>query len=204
MVRTAQLAGFDHVIGFDMGGTSTDVSHFAGEFERAFETQVAGVRMRAPMMSIHTVAAGGGSILRLRRRAPARRPAQRGREPGPGELSPRRPAGRHRLQRAARQDPADVVPARCSARRPTSRSTATPSSPRFDAHGRRRSRARTGQRAHARGDRRGLPRHRRRQHGQRDQEDLGGSAATTSRATRCSASAAPAASTPAWSPTRWA
>jgi 5-oxoprolinase (ATP-hydrolysing) len=51
------------VIGFDMGGTSTDVSHYAGEFEREFETQVAGVRMRAPMMSIHTVAAGGGSIL---------------------------------------------------------------------------------------------------------------------------------------------
>jgi 5-oxoprolinase (ATP-hydrolysing) len=63
MVRTAQTAGCDRVIGFDMGGTSTDVSHFAGEFERAFETQVAGVRMRAPMMSIHTVAAGGGSII---------------------------------------------------------------------------------------------------------------------------------------------
>ena len=63
MARTAQLAGIDKVIGFDMGGTSTDVSHFAGEFEREFETQVAGVRMRAPMMSIHTVAAGGGSIL---------------------------------------------------------------------------------------------------------------------------------------------
>ncbi|MEO6973661.1 MAG: hydantoinase B/oxoprolinase family protein [Rhodoferax sp.] len=63
MARTAQLAGIAKVIGFDMGGTSTDVSHFAGEFEREFETQVAGVRMRAPMMSIHTVAAGGGSIL---------------------------------------------------------------------------------------------------------------------------------------------
>lgn len=63
MARTAQLAGCERVIGFDMGGTSTDVSHFAGEFEREFETQVAGVRMRAPMMSIHTVAAGGGSIL---------------------------------------------------------------------------------------------------------------------------------------------
>jgi 5-oxoprolinase (ATP-hydrolysing) len=63
MVRTAVAAGHQRVIGFDMGGTSTDVSHFAGEFERAFETQVAGVRMRAPMMSIHTVAAGGGSIL---------------------------------------------------------------------------------------------------------------------------------------------
>jgi 5-oxoprolinase (ATP-hydrolysing) len=63
MARTAKLGGHDKVIGFDMGGTSTDVSHFAGEFEREFETQVAGVRMRAPMMSIHTVAAGGGSIL---------------------------------------------------------------------------------------------------------------------------------------------
>ncbi|QHE86991.1 hydantoinase B/oxoprolinase family protein [Hydrogenophaga sp. BPS33] len=63
MARTAGLAGQHQVIGFDMGGTSTDVSHYAGQFEREFETQVAGVRMRAPMMSIHTVAAGGGSIL---------------------------------------------------------------------------------------------------------------------------------------------
>ena len=63
MARTAAIAGHEKVIGFDMGGTSTDVSHYAGEFEREFETQVAGVRMRAPMMSIHTVAAGGGSIL---------------------------------------------------------------------------------------------------------------------------------------------
>jgi len=58
MARTAAIAGHAKVIGFDMGGTSTDVSHYAGEFEREFETQVAGVRMRAPMMSIHTVAAG--------------------------------------------------------------------------------------------------------------------------------------------------
>jgi 5-oxoprolinase (ATP-hydrolysing) len=84
MVRTAVAAGHNKIIGFDMGGTSTDVSHFAsgpngpagpngepgepgtpGEFERAFETQVAGVRMRAPMMSIHTVAAGGGSLLQF-------------------------------------------------------------------------------------------------------------------------------------------
>jgi len=64
MARTAEIAGFSKVIGFDMGGTSTDVSHYAGEFEREFETQVAGIRMRAPMMRIHTVAAGGGSILR--------------------------------------------------------------------------------------------------------------------------------------------
>lgn len=63
MARTAQLGGQSKVIGFDMGGTSTDVSHFIGEFEREFETQVAGVRVRAPMMSIHTVAAGGGSVL---------------------------------------------------------------------------------------------------------------------------------------------
>jgi 5-oxoprolinase (ATP-hydrolysing) len=62
MARTAAQAGFERVIGFDMGGTSTDVCHFAGEYERAYETVVAGVRMRAPMMNIHTVAAGGGSI----------------------------------------------------------------------------------------------------------------------------------------------
>ncbi len=63
MAQTGREAGFDHLIGFDMGGTSTDVSHFDGEYERAFETEVAGVRMRAPMMLIHTVAAGGGSVL---------------------------------------------------------------------------------------------------------------------------------------------
>ncbi|RUX72017.1 hydantoinase/oxoprolinase family protein, partial [Mesorhizobium sp. M2A.F.Ca.ET.040.01.1.1] len=63
MVETAKLAGFEKVIGFDMGGTSTDVAHYDGEYERAFDTEVAGVRIRAPMMRIHTVAAGGGSIL---------------------------------------------------------------------------------------------------------------------------------------------
>ncbi len=63
MAETGRQAGFARLIGFDMGGTSTDVSHFAGEYERTFETEVAGVRMRAPMMLIHTVAAGGGSIL---------------------------------------------------------------------------------------------------------------------------------------------
>ncbi|HMJ41393.1 MAG TPA: hydantoinase B/oxoprolinase family protein [Pseudolabrys sp.] len=63
MAETGRQAGFDRLIGFDMGGTSTDVSHFDGEYERTFETEVAGVRMRAPMMLIHTVAAGGGSIL---------------------------------------------------------------------------------------------------------------------------------------------
>ncbi|HEX3395177.1 MAG TPA: hydantoinase B/oxoprolinase family protein [Steroidobacteraceae bacterium] len=63
MVRTAQTMGHSKLIGFDMGGTSTDVSHFAGEYERAFDTEVAGVRVRAPMMSIHSIAAGGGSIV---------------------------------------------------------------------------------------------------------------------------------------------
>lgn len=64
MVRTAEEAGFGKIIGFDMGGTSTDVSHYAGSFERTDETIVAGVRVRAPMLEIHTVAAGGGSICR--------------------------------------------------------------------------------------------------------------------------------------------
>ncbi|HEY0103003.1 MAG TPA: hydantoinase/oxoprolinase N-terminal domain-containing protein, partial [Brevundimonas sp.] len=65
MAQTARAAGFDRVIGFDMGGTSTDVSHFAGDYERVSEAVVAGVRLRAPMLSIHTVAAGGGSICRF-------------------------------------------------------------------------------------------------------------------------------------------
>jgi len=83
MVRTAVAAGHTRVIGFDMGGTSTDVSHYAGEFERAFETQVAGVRMRAPMMSIHTVAAGGGSILGFDGARLRVGPASAGANPGP-------------------------------------------------------------------------------------------------------------------------
>jgi 5-oxoprolinase (ATP-hydrolysing) len=83
MVRTAVASGHDKVIGFDMGGTSTDVSHYAGEFERAFETQVAGVRMRAPMMSIHTVAAGGGSILSFDGARLRVGPQSAGADPGP-------------------------------------------------------------------------------------------------------------------------
>jgi len=63
LAQTGHEAGFDRLIGFDMGGTSTDVSHYDGDYERTFETEVAGVRMRAPMMLIHTVAAGGGSVL---------------------------------------------------------------------------------------------------------------------------------------------
>ena len=91
MARTAELAfahgegleGPTRVIGFDMGGTSTDVSHFAGEFEREFETQVAGVRMRAPMMSIHTVAAGGGSLLQFDGARFRVGPQSAGANPGP-------------------------------------------------------------------------------------------------------------------------
>jgi 5-oxoprolinase (ATP-hydrolysing) len=87
MVRTAVAGGHDKVIGFDMGGTSTDVSHFAGgaagEFERAFETLVAGVRMRAPMMSIHTVAAGGGSLLTFDGARLRVGPESAGANPGP-------------------------------------------------------------------------------------------------------------------------
>ncbi|MCB1462369.1 MAG: hydantoinase B/oxoprolinase family protein, partial [Nitratireductor sp.] len=82
-VETARLAGFDHVIGFDMGGTSTDVSHYDGELERAFETEVAGVRMRAPMMMIHTVAAGGGSILTYKDGRFQAGPDSAGANPGP-------------------------------------------------------------------------------------------------------------------------
>lgn len=92
MARTAQLAfgagsssmsGPIKVIGFDMGGTSTDVSHYAGEFEREFETQVAGIRMRAPMMSIHTVAAGGGSLLKFDGERFRVGPESAGANPGP-------------------------------------------------------------------------------------------------------------------------
>ena len=83
MVHTGQEAGFEQIIGFDMGGTSTDVSHFSGKFERSFETEVAGVRMRAPMMDIHTVAAGGGSICTFRDGRFQVGPESAGADPGP-------------------------------------------------------------------------------------------------------------------------
>jgi 5-oxoprolinase (ATP-hydrolysing) len=83
MVRTAQALGATKLIGFDMGGTSTDVSHFAGEFERAFDTEVGGVRVRAPMMSIHSIAAGGGSIVRFDGARLRVGPESAGANPGP-------------------------------------------------------------------------------------------------------------------------
>jgi 5-oxoprolinase (ATP-hydrolysing) len=83
MVKTAKAAGFDKVIGFDMGGTSTDVALYQGQYERAFDTEVAGVRVRAPMMSIHTVAAGGGSVLHFDGARFCVGPASAGANPGP-------------------------------------------------------------------------------------------------------------------------
>ncbi len=83
MAQTGGAAGYDKLIGFDMGGTSTDVSHYAGEFERSFETEVAGVRMRAPMMDIHTVAAGGGSICKFEDGRFQVGPESAGADPGP-------------------------------------------------------------------------------------------------------------------------
>ncbi|MBD2841069.1 hydantoinase B/oxoprolinase family protein [Erythrobacter rubeus] len=82
-VETARQAGFDKVIGFDMGGTSTDVSHYAGELEKVYETEVAGVRMRVPMLHIHTVAAGGGSVLRFEDGRFQVGPQSAGADPGP-------------------------------------------------------------------------------------------------------------------------
>ncbi len=82
-VRTAAMGGFEKIITFDMGGTSTDVAHYDGEYERAFETLVAGVRMRAPMMRIHTVAAGGGSILHFDGARYRVGPDSAGANPGP-------------------------------------------------------------------------------------------------------------------------
>ena len=82
-VKTSALAGFERIIGFDMGGTSTDVSHYDGEFERTFESEVAGVRVRAPMMAIHTVAAGGGSILHFDGQRFRVGPDSAGADPGP-------------------------------------------------------------------------------------------------------------------------
>ena len=116
MVETARLAGFDKVIGFDMGGTSTDVAHYDGDYERAFDTEVAGVRVRAPMMRIHTVAAGGGSILHFEAGRFRVGPDFGRRQSRPGLLPPRRPARRHRRQCHARQAAARLLPGDLRAR----------------------------------------------------------------------------------------
>ena len=110
-VETARAAGFAKIIGFDMGGTSTDVCHFDGVYERSFESLVAGARVRAPMMLIHTVAAGGGSILHYdaaRFRVGPELGRRRSRAP---LLSSRRAPHRHRRQCHDRQAPARFLPA---------------------------------------------------------------------------------------------
>ena len=83
MVKTGVAAGFGRLIGFDMGGTSTDVGHYAGANERSFDTEMAGVRMRAPMMDIHTAAAGGGSVCAFRDGRFQVGPDSAGANPGP-------------------------------------------------------------------------------------------------------------------------
>ncbi|MFO1069670.1 MAG: hydantoinase B/oxoprolinase family protein [Geminicoccaceae bacterium] len=82
-VKTSLLAGCERIVGFDMGGTSTDVTHYAGAYERAFDTEVAGVRVRAPIMKIHTVAAGGGSIIAFDGQRFRVGPESAGANPGP-------------------------------------------------------------------------------------------------------------------------
>ena len=171
MVRSAEAAGFDKLIGFDMGGTSTDVCHYAGAYERSFETEVAGVRMRAPMMSIHTVAAGGRVTAHLPAGAVAGRAGKRRRQSRPGVLPAGRRIGGNRLQRGAGQDPARTLPARLRPRRrPAARRRRRPREVRRarprDLGGDRRAGAQRG------GAGAGLPAHRRREHGERDQEDL--------------------------------
>lgn len=93
MAETARAAGFPRVIGFDMGGTSTDVSLYAGAFERVSETEIAGVRVKTPMLSVDTVASGGGSIIVAEPGRIRVGPESAGADPGP---SPIAGAGRSR------------------------------------------------------------------------------------------------------------
>ena len=167
MAETGREAGFSHLIGFDMGGTSTDVSHYDGEYERAFETEVAGVRMRAPMMLIHTVAAGGGSILHFDGARFRVGPDSRGRQSGAEMLPPRRAAHRDRRQCDGRQaDPGFLSENLRSAAEPC---------PRLRRGAGRVCEARARDRRRPRTRRRGgrLHQDRGREHGERDQEDFG-------------------------------
>ena len=166
-VQTARLAGFGRVIGFDMGGTSTDVCHFDGEYERAFETEVAGVRMRAPMMRINTVAAGGGSILKYEQGRFQVGPQSAGANPGPACYRQGGPlAVTDANVMVGKLDPAYFPKIFGPGRDEAPRCRGRPG--RFcKAHRGHRRRPDTG------GDRRRLPQDRRRQHGECDQEDLG-------------------------------
>src|SRR6266576_3919326 len=152
-VEVSRLAGFDAIIGFDMGGTSTDVTHYAGEYERAFVTEVAGVRLRAPMMKIHTVAAGGGSICTFDGARFRVGPASAGANPGPACYRPGAVSTSLRSQR-------QLAARRGSRARQVCRS-------------RGKGRGRQRPRAHAAANRRRLSSGRGGKHGQRDQAYLG-------------------------------
>ena len=170
-VRTAAVAGFDRIIGFDMGGTSTDVSHYAGEFERAFETQVAGVRMRAPMMRIHTVAAGGGSICTFDGARFRVGPESAGANPGPACYRRGGPLTVTDCNvMLGKLQPGFLSAGVRPRREPAARSRDGAAPIRIDGGHRERGDRRQ---PHARASRRGLPPDRRRQHGERDQADLG-------------------------------
>ena len=138
-MRTSQIAGQGRIIGFDMGGTSTDVCHFAGELERVLHTEIAGVRITAPMMMIHTVAAGGGSILSYDGARMRVGPAERRRRSRPGLLRPRRAAGGDRRQPRSPAGCGRSSSRRSSAPTADRRSTPPPPAPRFERARRARS-----------------------------------------------------------------
>ena len=171
MARTAQAAGFGRVIGFDMGGTSTDVSHFAGEFERQYETQVAGVRMRAPMLAIHTVAAGGGSVLHFDGSRFRVGPGSAGAVPGPAAYRRGGPLTVTDANIMLGRIQAGHFPAVFGPGGDQPLDTAVVAA-RFAALAAEIGAA-TGQQPGPGGGRRRVPGDRGRQHGQRDQEDLG-------------------------------
>jgi 5-oxoprolinase (ATP-hydrolysing) len=197
MVRTAELAGFARVIGFDMGGTSTDVAHSAGEFERAFDTEVAGVRIRAPMMRIHTVAAGGGSILHA---DPGRfrvGPDSAGADPGPACYRRGGPLTVTDANVMLGKLNPEFFPAIFGPIR-TSRSTVMPwlgNSPTSPARSVKAARLRKSPKAFSRSPSRTWP---------TPSRKSPSSAATTSPGICLIPSAARAASMPAWWPMRWA
>ena len=167
MAETAELAGFDKVIGFDMGGTSTDVARYDGDYERAFDTEVAGVRIRAPMMRIHTVAAGGGSILTYRAGRFQAGPESAGADPGPACYRRGGPLAVTDANVMLGKLQANYFPAIFGPRpgpAPGHRGGAA------QIH---RTRRRHRWRQVARGDRRGFHCRRRREHGKRHQENLG-------------------------------
>ena len=167
MAETGRQAGFDRLIGFDMGGTSTDVSHFDGEYERAFETEVAGVRMRAPMMLIHTVAAGGGSILHFDGARFRVGPDSAGANPGPKCYRRGGPLAVTDANVMVGKLIAGFLPEDFRARHRTCRST-----PHAVRHAFNDLAQKVGGGRQAGGNRRRLHQDRGREHGERDQEDF--------------------------------